>query len=117
MKNLSLIAVLTAFLTCGFTLGAHARDVEKIARQGQVSVEIPNETESWHNSEILLVSRVPKSIAEEESAKEQCTVTLEVECPDGTTVIATASGETCAEAGARAGGMIDTGCSRPSVPN
>jgi len=73
MQKLSLIAVLTAFFACGTALGAHARDTEKTAQQGQVAVEVSNETKTWlEDFNVLLTSHVPKSIAEEEvSAKKR----------------------------------------------
>jgi len=111
MKKFSSIAVLTAFFVCGIALGAHARDVEKIARQGLVSVEISNETVPWHDFNILPVSSVPDFKAEKaEPAKEKCTVTIKRKCPDGSTATATASGDSYEEAGAKAGRMVDAGC-------
>jgi len=112
MKSLSLTAVLTAFFACGTALGAHARDGEKISQQGLVSVEVSSEGKSWQDFNVLSVSTVPTSIAEEEeTAKRECTITLTRTCPNGTTVTATATAETCAEAGGTAGSMIDAGCS------
>jgi len=49
MQKLSLIAVLTAFFACGTALDAHARDTEKTARQGQVSIGVSDGTKPWHD--------------------------------------------------------------------
>jgi len=70
MQKLSLIAVLTAFFACGTALGAHARDTEKTARQGQVSIGISDGTKPWHEDfNVLSVSSVPVlKIAEGELA-------------------------------------------------
>jgi len=117
MKNLSLTAVLTAFFASAIALGAHARDVEKIAQQGQVSVEIPNEGESWHGLNVLLASSVPSFKVAEEALPQQCTVVAIKECENGGYVVGVGSGETCAEAAAAAGAAADgTSCPKDLPP-
>jgi len=79
MTKFSSIVVLTAFFVCGIALGAHARDVEKIAQQGPVSVEVSNEAEAWHDFNILPVSAVLDFKAE----PDQCLVVAEITCGQG----------------------------------
>jgi len=117
MVKSSLTAVLTAFLACGIALGAHARGVEKTVQHGQVSIEASNETESGHDSNVLLVSAVPDVKAEEEQLPLQCTVVAVKECEDGGYVVGVGSGETCAEAAAAAGSAADgTPCPKNLPP-
>jgi len=111
MKNLSIIAVLTAFFVCAIALGAHARDVEKITQPGQILIEVSNETEDRHGFD------VPNIKAEKERLPAECTVFAIKECEDGGSVIAVGSGETCAEAAATAGAAADdTPCPKDLPP-
>jgi len=106
MKNLSLIAVLTAFFACGIAPGAHARNTEKVAQQGAVSVEVSSEGESWQDFNVLLTSHVPNIKAEEEGLPEQCTVTAEKDCKFDTIVVQVTA-DSCSSAAVVAGAIAD----------
>jgi len=110
MKNVSLIAVMTAFLACGIALGAHARDTEKIAQQGQVSIEVSNEGELSESVGFPLVSAVPKYLVEVAELLYECTAIARKTCGEGegsVTIEVEYSADTCAEAAAVVDGVMD----------